>query len=176
MRSPVRIRVSAPKKQSSHWDGCFFRFCSCSNRGPVERAAASGSSGAACSQGERRRPGSNPGISSASSQASHRLRRFFMLRIKNLLALVPLLLLSKSNRTGAPSLVDNFGSPLCWVLILYWKTESLAVGSAKEAVTPSGRLLLLFLSAFFLTCRKDCYKIFLTAFGKHQAKETHHGR
>ncbi len=35
-----------------------------SNRGPVERAAASGSSGAACSQGEQRRPGSNPGISS----------------------------------------------------------------------------------------------------------------
>ena len=26
------------------------------------------------------------------------------------------------NRTGAPSLVDNFGSPLCWVLILYRNT------------------------------------------------------
>ena len=45
----------------------------------------------------RKVKGSNPSVSTMSSQALYRLRRLFMLCFKSRLALTPLLLLSKSN-------------------------------------------------------------------------------
>ena len=56
-----------------------------------------------------RRAGSTPVTRTTSSQASYRLRRFFMLCIKSHLALTPLLLLSKSN-------------PLRWASIWFFST------------------------------------------------------
>ena len=42
------------------------------------------------------------------------------------------------NRTGASCLVDNFGIPLCLVLILYWKAASLVERLAKNPASPFG--------------------------------------
>ena len=94
MRSPVRIWLSAPKRQHPHRGVLSFSssvgFELATSR--AERVTING-------QPRKGLPASS-NLAISSSQAAHRLRRLFMLRIKSRLALVPLLLLSKSKPHG----------------------------------------------------------------------------
>ncbi len=80
----------------------------------------------------RKVKGSNPSVSTTSSQALYRLRRLFMLCIKSHLALTPLLLLSKSNPLRWAS-IWFFGQGLLFILkALGFESEVACLRLAKS--------------------------------------------